>query len=154
MRYYEYYRLGLVEAFPGSHVVTEDEIREMGERWDPQPFHVDPEAAAASPFGGLVASSVHLFGISTRLGVTKMPPEERPAAVSALGFDKMRLHAPARPGDELTARYSVIERRVSRSRPEIGVVRTENELVNQRSEVVFSYETAWLVTREDPTAPD
>jgi acyl dehydratase len=143
VKYFEDLAVGQKWVHTGRYALTEAEIREVGERWDPQPFHVDPEAAKASIFGGLVASSVHLFAVMTAIG---MGPEEEPAAaVSALGFDKVRLHAPARPGDELSAHVEVIDSRPSRSRPELGIVRNAIELVNQRSEVVFSLETAWLV---------
>jgi acyl dehydratase len=126
--------------------VTEEEIREVGERWDPQPFHIDPEAAAQSPFGGLVASSVHLFAMGVSLSMTGTK-DDPVAAVSALGFDKMRLHAPARPGDELLVRTEVIEARPSKGQPGLGVVRNRSELVNQRDQVIFSYESAFLVQR-------
>ena len=132
-----------------TYAVTEAEIREVGERWDPQPFHVDPLAAARSAFGGLVASSVHLFAIRVALG--SGPAEEPVAAVSALGFDKLRLHAPVRPGDELRGRATTLDRRVSSSRPGLGIVRSRSELVNQRGEVVFSDESAFLIERRTPT---
>jgi acyl dehydratase len=127
----------------GRYALTEAEILEVGERWDPQPFHTDPVAAEASLFGGLVASSVHLFAIMVAIGTG--PAEEPVAAVSALGFDKLRLHLPARPGDDLSVRAKVLERRASRSRPEVGIVRCSRELVNQRDEVVFSDESAFLI---------
>jgi acyl dehydratase len=143
VKYFEDLAVGQEWVHKARYELTEAEIREVGERWDPQPFHVDPTAAEASIFGGLVASSVHLFAIMTAIG---MGPEEEPsAAVSALGFDKVRLHARARPGDELSAQVKVIESRRSTSRPELGIVRNAIDLVNQRGEVVFSLETAWLV---------
>jgi acyl dehydratase len=145
VKYFEDYVVGEEYAHPGSYTVTEAEIREVGERWDPQPFHIDPVAAEASVFGGLVASSVHLFAIM--VGIQTGREVEPSAAVSALGFDKMRLHAPARPGDELWSRGKVLESRVSRSHPELGVVRSSAELVNQRGEVVFSDEAAFLIRR-------
>ena len=67
------------------------------------------------------------------------------AAVSALGFDKMRPHAPARPGDELFVRIEVIEASRSTSQPALGVVRNRAEMLNQHDELVFSYEAAFLV---------
>lgn len=71
--------------------------------------------------------------------------EEPVAAVSALGFDKLRLHIPARPGDELSLRSKVLECRASRSRPDVGIVRCSRELLNQRGEIVFSDESAALI---------
>jgi acyl dehydratase len=150
VKYFEDFVPGESATSEGSYVVTEDEIREVGERWDPQPFHVDPLAAARSAFGGLVASSVHLFAIRVALG--SGTTEEPTAAVSALGFDKLRLHAPARPGDELRVRGTTLDRRVSSSRPGLGIVRSRSELVNQRDEVVLSLEEAFLIERRTPTS--
>jgi acyl dehydratase len=149
VRYYEDFVPGETASSHGSYVVTEAEIREVGERWDPQPFHVDPLAAARSAFGGLVASSVHLFAIAVSLGAAGSG--EPTAAVSALGFDELRLHAPVRPGDVLRARFTTTDRRVSSSRPGLGVVRSRGELVNQRDEVVWSHVAAFLVERRTPT---
>ena len=145
MRYFEDYVVGQHDDYDGSYTLTEAEIREVGERWDPQPFHIDPVAAEASLFGGLVASSVHLFAIMVAIGTG--PVEEPVAAVSALGFDKVRLHQPARPGDELKLRSEVLACRASASRPGTGIVRFARELVNQRGEVVFSDESAALIER-------
>jgi acyl dehydratase len=154
VKYFEDYVAGMGEEWvhKGRYTVTEAEIREVGERWDPQPFHIDPIAAEASPFGGLVASSVHLFAMMT--AIQTGPDDEPTAAVSALGFDNVRLHAPARPGDELSARGKALEGRASRSRPELGIVRSLAELINQRGEVVFSREAAFLVQRRpEPDGP-
>jgi acyl dehydratase len=143
VKYYEDFVVGDETVGLETYAVTEAEVREIGERWDPQPFHVDPVAAVRSPFGGLVASSVHLFAIC--VGLSNRGQVEPVAAVSALGFDELRLHAPARPGDELRVNIVVLDRRRSKSRPELGVVRTRAELVNQREELVFSDEAAFLI---------
>lgn len=143
MRYFEDFEVGVWQE-NGSYEVTEAEIIEVAERWDPQPFHVDPVAAAESPFGGLVACSAHLFSISCVLA-SKVPDERKAAAVSALGFDAMRLHSPARPGDVLTSRSLLIETRRSKSKPHLGIVRSRTELTNQRGEQVFSLEGAALI---------
>jgi acyl dehydratase len=146
MKYFEDFVAGEERTHEGSYTLTEAEIREVGERWDPQPFHIDPVAAETSIFGGLVASSVHLFAILVALGRAQ-PLEHRIAAVSALGFDKLRNHAPARPGDELRSRIKVLEARASKSRPEVGVVRNSGDLFNQHGATVFSWEVAYLVQR-------
>jgi acyl dehydratase len=88
---------------------------------------------------------VHLFAMAVSLSLTGTK-DDPVAAVSALGFDKMRLHAPSRPGDELFQRSEVIEARPSKSRPGLGVVRTRDELVNRRDQLIFSYESAFLVS--------
>jgi acyl dehydratase len=85
-----FYQAGHEEKFSESHTITEEKIIEFGQRWDPQPFHTDPVAAEESIFGGLVASSVHLFAIAVKLG-TSLPHQKRAAAVSALGCTNMQL---------------------------------------------------------------
>ena len=148
MKYFEHFMLGLEEEAPGRHIVTEEEIIEFGTRWDSQPFHVDPEAAKDSVFGGLVACSVHLFAMA--IGVWNREPahEDRAAAVSALGFNNMRLKRPARPGDELKCKSVVIERRSSNSKPNLGIVTFRNEVTNQNGELVFSFESSALIRKE------
>jgi acyl dehydratase len=149
VKYFEDLAVGQHWVHKGSYTLTEAEIREVGERWDPQPFHIDPVAAEASIFGGLVASSVHLFALMVAIGTG--PGEEPMAAVSALGFDNVRNHAPARPGDELRLRVTVLEARASKSRSELGIFRCSRELFNQRGEVVFSDESAALIQRRPET---
>ena len=152
MRYFEDFVVGSVDEKSETYRVTQDEIIEMGERWDPQPFHTDPVAAVDSVFGGLVACSAHVFAISCALH-SKVPDDEKTAAVSALGFDQLRLLAPVRPGDELRARSEITDVRRSRSRPGIGIVSSRGELRNQRDEVVFSLASAALI-RCRPDGPE
>lgn len=148
MKYFEDYVLGELRQSPLRRTVTEEEVIEFGERWDYQPFHVDREAAEASPFGGLVASSTHLFALCVSLWCHRDVGEEnQSAAISALGFNNMKLKSPARPGDELKGTSVVIEKRLSRSHPEAGILVMRNEITNQRDEVVFIYEHAALYRR-------
>jgi acyl dehydratase len=144
MRYYEDLEIDATSVRSERYLVTEEEILEMGRRWDPQPFHTDPEAAAASVFGGLVASTVHLFAIVTKIG---MAANQDLAVVSALGMTDFVNHAPARPGDQVTFGWTVIDRRESKSRPTMGIVTSSNLLTNQRDEPVFSFVNSWLVER-------
>ena len=144
MRYYEDLVTGYVNTRSEPYLVTEDEILEMGRRWDPQPFHTDPEAAASSVFGGLVASTVHLFAICVKIG---MAVSEDTAIVSALGMTDFVNHAPARPGDVVTFGWTVADRRESRSRPTLGIVTSSNVLTNQHDDPVFTFTNSWLVER-------
>lgn len=148
MKYFEDFELGELRESPRRYTVTEEEVIEFGERWDYQPFHVDPDAARASPFGGLVASSTHLFAAGVSLWCHREVGEgNRSAAISALGFNNMSLKSPARPGDQLRGTSTVIEKRVSRSRPDAGILVMRNEVINQRDELVFVYEHAALYRR-------
>lgn len=155
MRYFEDFVVGSVDEKSETYLVTQDEIIEMGERWDPQPFHTDPVAATDSLFGGLVACSAHVFAISCALH-SKVPDDEKTAAVSALGFDQLRLLAPVRPCDELRARSEITDARRSQSRPGVGIVSSRGELRNQRDEVVFTIASAALIRCRpaDGTADD
>jgi acyl dehydratase len=116
--------------------VDEAEVVDFGRRFDPQPFHVDAEAAAAGPFGGLIASGWHTCALMMRLLA-----DEYLSPVSSLGspgVDELRWIQPVRPGDELTLRTTVEEARLSRSKPDRGLVHTRVELVNQAGAVVLS----------------
>ncbi len=147
MKYYEDSVVGS-EIIPlASYEVTKEEIIEQGKRWDPQPFHIDEQAADNSIFGGLVASSAHLFSITVWFG-SKFP--EKWAAVSALGFDQVKLHAPVRPGDVLTYRAVCAGKRPSKSRPDCGIVEYRGEVLNQKEEVVFSLVSAALHSMRNP----
>lgn len=134
MRYFEDIRAGEVLQL-GSYEVSRDEIVEFARRYDPQPFHVDEDAARVGPFGGLAASGWHTAAIFMRLFVDAVLHDS--ASLGSPGVEELRWTTPVRPGDVLTGRVRVVETRPSGSRPDRGTVITESELVNQRDEVVF-----------------
>ena len=132
-RWFEDYTPGTT-AEHGPLRVEEDDVVDFGRRFDPQPFHVDAQAAAAGPFGGLIASGWHTCALMMRLLA-----DEYLSSVSSLGspgVDELRWVAPVRPGDELTLRTTVVEARPSRSKPDRGLVRTHVELLRQDAAVV------------------
>ena len=99
----------------GTWALTQASVIAFAEAWDPQPFHTDPAAARDSVFGGLVASSAHLFAVCTRLFFDH---EDRIEVVAMLGKDKLRLPNPARAGTTLTYETRCIGKRPSGSRPD------------------------------------
>ena len=147
MLYYEDVELDRDVTFEGVYHVSEAEIIEVGTRWDPQPFHVDPVAAESSIFGGLVASSAHVFAIWVSMGNDEIDKDKVIASVSALGFNNLQWHAPIRPGDAIKSSFRITEKRASKSRPELGIVNSDNRLFNQDDETVFTLECAFLVPR-------
>ena len=146
-QFYQDVVVGQTTTFNRCYHVSEEEIIEMASRFDPQPFHIDKEAAKSSIFGGLTASSTHLFSMMDSIG-TKDTSVAQIAAVSALGFDNMRTRHPVRPGDELRVRSTVTEKRSSASRPELGIVSAYNEMFNQDDIVVMSFDHAFLVAKK------
>lgn len=133
-RWFEDYIVGTTSEH-GSIRVDEDELVDFGRRFDPQPFHVDPDAAAAGPYGGLIASGWHTCALMMRLLA-----QEYLSPVSSLGspgIDELRWIRPVRPGDELSLRTTVEEARVSRSKPDRGLLRTRVELVSSGGDVVL-----------------
>jgi len=147
--YFEDYVVGF-ERRGGEYLVTEEEILEFGRRFDPQPFHTDAVAAAQSHFGGLVAPGCLTFSIRSAL-VNQL--DVRPALVAGLGVEKLDLRTPARPGDVLTLRMLVTDRRRSASRRERGIVTLEYEVLNQVDDVVLSMIAKMLVALRDPELP-
>lgn len=126
----------------GDYVVTAEEIIEIARRWDPQPFHVDEAAAKASVFGGLVASSLHIFAICTRLFFDHA---DQIQVAAMLSKDKIRLPNPVRPGDKLSYTTECIERKPSTSKPGRGVIVLSDVVSNQKGEVVLTQEVTLMV---------
>jgi acyl dehydratase len=134
-RYFEDYVLGAVFEY-GSITLTEGEIVEFAERFDPQFIHTDPRAAADGPFSGLIASGWHTAAVMMRLFVDHYLSHI--ASMASPGIDELRWSRPVRPGDTLSIRVSVIEANRSRSKPDRGTVRSLVEVLNQDREVVMS----------------
>lgn len=131
----------------GEYRVTKEEVVEFARKWDPQPFHVDEEAAGISHYGGLIASAAHTMAISFWLlnragrGIQ---------AVGGAGWDKMRLPHPVRPDDRLSLTMECVEKRESRSKPDRGIVRHAVVVTNQEGVVVSSFETTTIIKRRSP----
>lgn len=134
-RYFQDYEPGTT-SHHGPIQVDEAEVLDFARRFDPQPFHVDAEAAAAGPFGGLIASGWHTCALMMRLLA-----EEYLSPASSLGspgIDELRWVRPVRPGDLLTLRATVRDARLSRSKSDRGLVTTGIELVNQSGDVALT----------------
>jgi acyl dehydratase len=119
----------------GSDQVTEASILEFARAYDPQPFHVDPELARASIYGGLIASGWHTAAIYMRMLVDHLLRDT--ASLGSPGVDELRWYLPVRPGDTLRGRITLLEARVSQSKPERGLLRTRGELFNQDDQCVM-----------------
>jgi len=141
-RYFEDYAPGLLAEY-GSLTLTEADIIDFAKRYDPQEFHIDPAAAARGPFGGLIASGWHTCSLVMRILVDQYLSKE--SSLGSPGIDELRWLAPVRPGDRLSIRVSVLEARLSRSKPDRGLVRTLIEVLNQNADVVLSLKAMNLV---------
>jgi acyl dehydratase len=135
VKYWEDFEVGET-ADLGSCSLTEEQIMAFARKYDPQPFHVDPEAARRSIFGGLIASGWHTCALMMRLSV-EAAQREQAAATGSPGIDSCRWLKPVRPGDVLTGATEVLETWPSRTRA-IGFVRRRVEMVNQRGEAVLA----------------
>jgi acyl dehydratase len=131
-----------------THVIDAAQIKAFARQFDPQPFHLDEEAAKAGLFGGLVASGWHTAAITMRLQVDS----GLPIAGGIVGIGgEMSWPRPTRPGDALSVVSEILEVTPSRSRPDRGVVRMRSETRNQRNEVVQILDAKLFVPRRaDP----
>ena len=121
----------------GRHTFSEEEILEFGRRFDPQPFHTDPDAAKESAFGGLVASGWHTCSVAMRLMVESVLNKTR--SLGSPGVENVRWLKPVRPGDTLEYSWIILESRPA-SRKGVGLVKSRWEASNQRGELVFTME--------------
>jgi acyl dehydratase len=141
--YFEDFAVGQKFTTATRHV-TAEEIVEFAARYDPQPFHLDADAAKASLFGGLAASGWHSAAMMMRLTVDS---EFRPAGGIIGGGGELAWLKPVRPGDELRVESEIVELRESRSRPRQGLVKVRLTMFNQHGEPVQTFAPTLLVER-------
>jgi acyl dehydratase len=126
------------QVYPlGRRTLSRDEIVAFARDWDPQPFHLDEEAGAASIYGGLIASGWHTVCVFMRLFADGLL--SRAVALGSPGVDELRWLRPVRPGDTLEARLEILEVRPSRSKPDRGVARLRSVMINQDQEEVLRF---------------
>jgi acyl dehydratase len=150
-RYFEDFAVGQVFKPKGRVKVEKDEIVAFAKKFDPQPFHLDEEAARRSIFRRLVASGWHTAALTMSLVAGS---EDRAVGGSiGLGFDGMRWPIPVLPGDELRIETEVLETRPSKSRPDRGLVKMRTRTLNQNGEMVQELIGNAMVPRR-PTAQE
>lgn len=145
-RFFEHYPVGAVFDI-GSFTVSEQEIIDFASQYDPQDMHVDRDLAATGPFGEVIASGWQTISLMMRLFVQNFLPKN---GLAAPGIDELRWPRPVRPGDTLRVRITIQEARVSRSKPDRGLVQGLVEVFNQNDEVVMTMRPMNLVRLRPP----
>lgn len=134
------------EAYYGSYAVTREEVLEFAAKYDPQPFHLDDEAAAATHFGRIAASGWHTGAMAMAVIARKVVAEEQ-AGLGSPGLDELRWLRPVHPGDTLHVRGTIIDKRASRSKPDIGIFRTKTTVTNQDHVPVMTFVSIVFIRR-------
>ena len=145
MKYWEDMEVGRETVF-GSYAVTREEVLEFAHQYDPQPFHVDDEAAAKTHFGRIAASGWHTGAISMRVIVDALSREPQ-TSLGSPGIDELRWLKPVYPGDTLTVSGEILDKTPSRSKPELGTIRTRTVVTNQDGVEVMRYISIVLMQR-------
>lgn len=126
----------------GRHRVSREEILRFAREWDPQPFHIDEAAAKASVFGVLTASSCHTYALTALIfhqaGRTLK-------TVAMLGMDETRFPNPVRPDDEIVLTQTILSKRRSSSRPDLGIVKSLARLCRSDGTVVMTMISNFMV---------
>jgi len=143
MIYFEDFQIG-EKRLVGTYVVSKEEGIEFASRWEPQPYHVDERAAAASMYGGLTIASLHLFAICTLLFLRR---DEPVAVTGMLGKDEVRFPKAARPGEEIRYFTECVDKRLSRSRVDSGIVTLRDVLSNPADEPLLTQKVTLMVAR-------
>ena len=143
-RYFDDFEIGERVVTPGI-TLTESLIIDFAMRYDPQPFHIDIEAAKESNFGGLIASGFQTLALGFRmfiqLGIF------RACGMGSPGFDELRWLRPVRPGDTLHSELEVVDKKPSSSKPDRGMLRIKYWIKNQRGEDVITFTSMHLARR-------
>jgi len=139
MRHFEDIQVGSSMTASGHELRAEDIIA-FASQWDPQPWHVDPDAAERSPMRGLTASSVHTYAVAALL-LNRMEPVAGIASIK----HELELPNPARPGDQLTLTMTCVDKRVSDSKPDRGLITFDGVLANQHGTVVLKLRSLMMV---------
>jgi len=128
----------------GQYVLEREEIIRFASQWDPQLFHIDEDAAKQSIFGGLTASSLHIFAICTKLFASYKPSF---ATLAMLGKDELRIPSPARLGDTLIYDSRCISSRPSSSKPDRGIIVLDDQVRNQSGDIILSQKVTLLLAK-------
>ena len=145
---YDDFIVGQVLQSGGSITMDRDRIIGFGEEFDPQPAHLNEEAAAGSQFGELVASGWHTASVSMRL--TLQTYRIANGGMGA-GIEKMNWVRPVRPGDALRVEITILNKRESRSRPDKGIIHVQTRAFNQNDELMMDMTSHVLAPRANPT---
>ena len=145
MRYWEDMEVGSRTTF-GSYEVTRDEVLEFARKYDPQPFHLSDEAAAKTHFGRIAASGWHSCAMTMAV-IARYVVDDEQAGLGAPGVDELRWLKPVYPGDTLTVHGEIVDATPSRSKPEIGSIRTKTSVSNQDGVPVMTFTSIVLMRR-------
>lgn len=151
MQYYEDLEVGTKASY-GSYEVTREEVIAFASQYDPQPFHLDDEAAAQTYFGKLSASGWHTCAMTMRMMVEHFSTHQM-ASLGSPGIDELRWLRPVYPGDTLRVESELVEKRRSRSKPHMGFTKTRQTTFNQHGEPVMSMIGNGIIRVRDPEAP-
>lgn len=132
----------------GSVTVDRDEVLDFASRYDPQPFHLDDDAAAKTPFGRLAASGWHTCAMAMGLMVRNFLSQS--SSLGSPGLEQLKWLKPVYPGDTLSLRQRVVEARPMNSRPDVGLVRSHTEMFNQDGEQVLLMDSWGMFRRRHP----
>jgi len=146
--YFEDFPVGMAVELPGP-TLTGESILEYARRYDPQPFHVDEDAAKHSIFGGLIASGWHTTALFMGMFVRGILLDS--ASLGSPGVEEIRWTAPVHPGDSLTGRVTVTDVQPSQTNPTRGTVFTTSEVFNQDGERVMTLKARGFFARR-PTS--
>ncbi|BEU25689.1 MaoC family dehydratase [Paraburkholderia caribensis] len=128
--------------------IDEQDVVAFGRSFDPQPFHIDAEAAKTGPFGGLIASGWHLASLAMRLCVEARTYGDIP--VVGIGVDELRWFLPVRPGDKVHVERELVEVMPVPNRPRRGTAKARVDMINQRGELVMRMYGMSSVPRRSP----
>ena len=151
MIYFEDIEVGSRQSF-GRYEVTREEVLEFAGKYDPQPFHLDDEAAAQTHFGRISASGWHTCAMTMAMMVENLTANKQ-AGLGSPGVDQLRWKKPVYPGDTLRCESEILEKRRSKSRREMGIFKSRTTTFNQRDEPVLEMISNGLIRVRDEDAP-
>ena len=151
MQYFEDIDVGRTASF-GSYAVTREEVMDFAAKYDPQPFHLSDEAAAQTHFGRLSASGWHTCAMVMSMVVANLK-ENQQAGLGSPGIDELKWVKPVYPGDTLRCETEILEKRVSASRPEMGIFKSRMRVFNQDEAMVMTFVSNGLVATRPTDTP-
>ena len=132
----------------GEYHVTREEILEFARKYDPQPFHVDEEAASRTMYGGIIASGWHTCAMAMRRLCEGFLNHAQ--GVGSPGIDEIRFLRPVRPGDVLRVEVEIVDVKPSPSKPDRGSITQKILVLNQKDEVVLTMQAITMMRRRNP----